>query len=69
MSIYFDNAATSSPKPKCVVDAVNRALTQFNANPGRSGHRAALEAGRTVQQTRERLQQLIGAEESSSVIP
>ena len=68
MSIYFDNAATSSPKPKCVVDAVNRALTQFNANPGRSGHRAALEAGRTVQQTRERLQQLIGAEESSSVI-
>ena len=68
VSIYFDNAATSSPKPKCVVDAVNRALTQFNANPGRSGHRAALEAGRTVQQTRERLQQLIGAEESSSVI-
>lgn len=68
VSIYFDNAATSSPKPECVVDAVHRALTQFNANPGRSGHRAALEAGRTVQQTRERLQALIGAEESSAVI-
>lgn len=68
MSIYFDNAATSSPKPQCVIDAVHRALTKFNANPGRSGHRAALEAGRTVQQARERLQQLLGAEEASGVI-
>lgn len=68
VSIYFDNAATSSPKPKSVVDAVQRALTEYNANPGRSGHRAALEAGRTVQETRERLQTFIGAEEASGVI-
>ena len=68
MSIYFDNAATSSPKPNSVVDAVVRALTQFNANPGRSGHRASLEAGRVVQQTREKLQTFLGAEEASGVI-
>lgn len=68
MSIYFDNAATSNPKPKCVVDAVHDALTRFNANPGRSGHRAALEAGRVVQRTRERLHSLINAEDASSVI-
>ncbi len=68
MSIYFDNAATSSPKPQCVLDAVHHALTQCNANPGRSGHRAALEAVRIVQQTRERLQNFIGAEEAASVI-
>lgn len=67
MSIYFDNAATSHPKPQCVLDAVQRALTKFNANPGRSGHRAALEAGRTVQKTREQLQHLIGAEDPSSI--
>ncbi len=68
MPIYFDNAATSSPKPKSVVDAVRCALTQFNANPGRSGHQASLEAGRVVQQTREKLQDFIGAEEASCVI-
>lgn len=68
MSIYFDNAATSSPKPQSVMEAVRRALTQFNANPGRSGHRASLEAGRAVQQTREKLQAFLGAEEASGVI-
>lgn len=68
MSIYFDNAATSHPKPQSVLDAVQRALTRFNANPGRSGHRAALEAGRTVQQTREQLQRLVGAEDPSRIV-
>lgn len=68
MSIYFDNAATSHPKPKCVLDAVSRALTEFNANPGRSGHRAALEAGRTVQQTREQLQRFLSAEDPASIV-
>lgn len=68
LSIYFDNAATSHPKPQCVLDAVSRALTQFNANPGRSGHRAALEAGRAVQQTRERLGALISAEDPSHIV-
>ena len=68
MSIYFDNAATSSPKPPEVVEAVVQALTRFNANPGRSGHRAAIEAGRIVLDARERLQALIGAEDPSCVI-
>ena len=48
MSIYFDNAATSDPKPPSVVKAVTDALTRCNANPGRSGHRVAIEAGRIV---------------------
>ena len=63
MSIYFDNAATSSPKPMCVIDEVVRAMTLLNANPGRSGHRASLEAGRAVQKTRESIQHFIHAEE------
>lgn len=45
--IYLDNAATSSPKPRAVIKAVERALVEFAANPGRSGHdlsqKAALE--------------------------
>lgn len=68
MSIYFDNAATSSPKPPGVIAAVQRALTEFNANPGRSGHKAALEAGRCILGTRETLAELLEAEDSSCVI-
>ena len=68
MPIYFDNAATSHPKPQAVLDAVRRALTEINANPGRSGHGAALAAARQVLDTRERLAALLGAEDPMRVI-
>ena len=67
MSIYFDNAATSHPKPQAVLEAVQEAMTAYNANPGRSGHPAAIEAARRVYQTREALARLLGAEEALSV--
>ena len=68
MPIYFDNAATSHPKPPAVLEAVRRAMTDFNANPGRSGHAAAIEAGRAVLATREKLAALLGAPEAMRVI-
>ena len=68
MSIYFDNAATSHPKPPSVIDAVHDALTVFNANPGRSGHAAAIHAGQIVLKTRERLKDLLGAEDPTRII-
>ena len=68
VSIYFDNAATSNPKPPSVVKAVTDALTRCNANPGRSGHRAAIEAGRIVLDARQRLQSILGAEDATGVI-
>lgn len=52
MNIYFDNAATSHPKPQIVLDEVQRALTVYNANPGRSAHASALEAARCVYSAR-----------------
>ncbi len=61
MPIYFDNAATSHPKPEAVVREALRAMTDYNANPGRSGHPAALAAARKVLETRERLAQLMNA--------
>lgn len=67
MSIYFDNAATSHPKPESVVHAVNSALTEYNANPGRSGHPAALEAARQVLSVREKLASLLNIEDSLSI--
>ena len=43
--IYFDNAATSFPKPPQVARAMAGTLEKLGANPGRSGHRLSLCAG------------------------
>lgn len=59
--IYFDNAATTLPKPACVVQAVMEAMETFG-NPGRSVHSGALDASRTVYEARMALAALFGAE-------
>lgn len=56
--IYFDNAATSYPKPKRVGQAMLYFLGEIGASPGRSGHRLSIEAGRLLYQTREGLAEL-----------
>ncbi|HUW94607.1 MAG TPA: aminotransferase class V-fold PLP-dependent enzyme [Anaerolineae bacterium] len=56
--IYFDNAATSWPKPAVVLEAMSRFMTQVGANPGRSAHRLSIEAGRMLYETREALARL-----------
>ena len=43
--IYFDNAATSWPKPPGVVEAMVNFMEAVGANPGRAAHRRAVEAG------------------------
>ena len=68
MSVYLDNAATSSPKPECVVRAVTYALTEVNANPGRSGHDRSLEAGRELIACREAIKRLLGADDPFSIL-
>ncbi|MCY2939872.1 MAG: aminotransferase class V-fold PLP-dependent enzyme [Planctomycetota bacterium] len=52
MTIYFDNAATTHPKPEAVYLAMDRFARNSMANPGRAGHRMALAAERTLDQTR-----------------
>lgn len=46
--IYFDNAATSFPKPSQVGAAVARFIHDTGANPGRSGHKLSMQAAETV---------------------
>lgn len=65
--IYLDNAATSFPKPACVMQAMTRALEESGANPGRSGHALALHAGRIVEECREGLAQMLGERDASRV--
>ncbi|MEF9895358.1 MAG: aminotransferase class V-fold PLP-dependent enzyme [Clostridia bacterium] len=68
MEIYLDNAATSHPKPECVLTAVKRALTSVNANPGRSGHPRALAGAQALLSCRTTLAQMLGAKDPLSVV-
>ncbi|PZD96620.1 cysteine desulfurase [Paenibacillus sambharensis] len=55
---YLDHAATSWPKPRQVIDAVQEALLEYAANPGRGSHRMAVRASRAVFGARKVLAQL-----------
>lgn len=66
--IYCDNAATSWPKPPDVNQAMTTFLQDIGANPGRSGHRKSLEAGRCVYQAREAVTELFHAPDPLQVV-
>jgi len=66
--IYFDNAASSWPKPPEVISAMNDFMERVGANPGRSGHQASLKAGRIVLKTREAVAELFNIKDPSRVI-
>jgi cysteine desulfurase family protein len=65
-TIYLNNAATSWPKPKRVMDRMVWALEEQMAAPGRGG--AAAMAERVVFETREAVARFIGAADSSRVV-
>jgi cysteine desulfurase / selenocysteine lyase len=58
--IYLDNAATSFPKPEQVFRAMDAFARSSGANPGRSGHRRAVEAEAMINETRRLLARLLG---------
>jgi len=66
--IYFDNPATSWPKPPQVKEAMNRFMEEVGANPGRSGHFRSIEAARIVFETREVLSVLFHVKDSSRIV-
>ncbi|MCL1872232.1 MAG: aminotransferase class V-fold PLP-dependent enzyme [Promicromonosporaceae bacterium] len=65
--IYFDNAATSWPKPPAVTEALSGALAGLG-NPGRGAHDFALAADRTLAEVRARLARLFGLRRPERVI-
>lgn len=66
--IYFDNAATSFPKPESVIAAVVDFMTRIGGNPGRSGHTLSIEAGEAVFGARESLSGMFGVKNIMKVI-
>jgi len=66
--IYLDNAATSYPKPEEVYRGMEGFARAAGANPGRGGHRRAVEAETMIQDTRRLLAQLFGCHRPERVI-
>src|SRR5947209_1071969 len=60
--IYLDNAATSFPKPESVYEALDRFARTSLANPGRAGHKMAVDAERALDDTRHLLNQFFHGE-------
>jgi cysteine desulfurase/selenocysteine lyase len=67
-TIYFDNAATSFPKPPGVIEAVVEYMTRVGGNPGRSGHTRSIDAGEAVFSAREAVAGLLGVKNPMRVI-
>ena len=55
---YFDNAATTYPKPESVYDFTDSFYRTFGVNVGRGQHKLAARASFLVQETRELLLEL-----------
>jgi len=66
--IYFDNAATSWPKPEPVYQAVDQCLRSVSGNPGRGFSEGARNAASILYETREELADLFGISNPSQVV-
>lgn len=53
--IYLDNGATSFPKPKGMIEAMDACMLSYCGNPGRSGHDLSRRTGEEVYQARKTL--------------
>ncbi len=66
--IYFDNSATTFPKPQSVISAVLTAVKKFGANPGRSGHTMSRESGKLIESCRQTAMNMFGANAPANVV-
>lgn len=66
--IYFDNAATSWPKPAEVWQAMEHCIKHAGANPGRSGHKMSVAANKLVNEARELLSALFNIRNPERIV-
>ena len=59
--IYFDNAATTYPKPESVIMATVDCMKNYCGNPGRGSHYLAMKSAEKVFEAREGVAELFGA--------
>jgi cysteine desulfurase family protein len=66
--IYLDNAATTWPKPEAVYRAIDMAMREHGANPGRGAYRMSVEAESLVDETRQAIARFFNAPSRERVI-
>ena len=66
--IYFDNAATSFPKPRCVIKEVNSCLKKYCGNAGRGSNSISIRASEAIYSVREKVAELLGVDTPESIV-
>ncbi|MEQ6376391.1 aminotransferase class V-fold PLP-dependent enzyme [Bacillaceae bacterium S4-13-58] len=66
--IYFDQAASSFPKPASVSKAVLEAIQEYGANPGRGGHALSRRASSVIKETRSLIANFFGCSDPNHVL-
>ena len=66
-NVYLDNAATTMHKPECVIDAVVNAMRTMG-NAGRTSNKGAMDSGRIIFDTRQKLANLFNADGPGQVV-
>ncbi len=67
--VYFDNAATTYPKPQSIQFAVSDAVKSYGGNPGRSGHRVSMKVSEKVFEVRQKAAAFFDAEPETLFLP
>ena len=66
--IYLDNGATSFPKPKGMIDAMDKCMLEYCGNPGRSGHAFSMRTGEGIYAARKKIAKLFNISDPTRVI-
>ncbi len=66
--IYFDNAATTWPKPPEVLEQIARSFTDYGANPGRGAYKMAMDTSRLIYKTRETIASFFGVADCRNIV-
>ncbi len=67
-TIYFDNAATTFPKPPSVVEATLRGIREYSGNPGRGGHSISRKAAEALYTLRVDAAEFFGSAKEENVV-
>ena len=66
--LYFDNAATTYPKPEQVYKEMDRLTRECAVNAGRGSYKKAENASAVINETRKKVSEFMGAENAEDVI-
>lgn len=68
MAIYFDNGATSFPKPEAVYQAMDIYMRENGASAGRGNYQRAMGASELVYETRKAVAKVLGIKRPSKIV-